>query len=201
MGVSATKGDRRRERILDAVRELLQTQSFDDLSIAEITRRADVTRPGFYFYFQSKGAAVASLMEALFPEFMAAATVWYEHAEVDQRRGIEVGMAATVELWRRHAVVMNGMVQAAAVDLHAGRIWEQWVNAFAGRAVPTISSDRPRARTGPTAEQLAVFLVDATFAAMERDVRSIVTSGFPVHETLETLVFAWTQTLYADLPT
>jgi AcrR family transcriptional regulator len=192
-----TKGDRRRQQILDAVAGLLETHSFDDISIAEITRRADVTRPGFYFYFPTKGAAVASLMEGLFAEFMDAATVWYEHREVDQETGVREGMEATVALWRKHAVVMHGMVQAAAADKEAREIWQRWVAAFTARAVPTVAADRTPG-TGPSPEQIATFLVDATFAAMQRDVRTLVETGAGTPGVVDAIVLVWVRSLYGE---
>lgn len=192
-----TKGDRRRQAILDAVADLLETHSFDDISIAEITRRADVTRPGFYFYFPTKGAAVASLMEGLFGQFMDAAAVWYEHRETDQREGIRLGMTATVDLWRKHAVVMHGMVQAAATDREAEALWAQWVAAFNARALPTVTADT-RGAEHRRAQHLTTFLVDATFAAMQRDVRSIVENGEPTPDLLATIVAVWVRTLYGE---
>ncbi|MCW2856569.1 MAG: ethR 5 [Marmoricola sp.] len=193
-----TKGDRRRQRILDAVAELLVTETFEEISIAEITRRADVTRPGFYFYFPTKGAAVASLMEGLVAEFMQAAAVWYEHREPDQETGLRVGMDATITLWRKHAVVMHGMVQAAAVDAEADRIWQQWVAAFTARAVPTLTADLTRRPTnGSQAVDLATFLVDATFAAMQRDVRALVETGSGTPGLLDSIVHVWSRTLYS----
>jgi len=192
-----TKGDRRRERILACVAELLETQSFEEISIAEITRRAEVTRPGFYFYFPTKGAAVASLMEGLVSEFMDAAAVWYEHRADDQETALRQGMGATIELWRKHAVVMHGMVQAASSEREAGEIWQRWVAAFTARAVPTIAADLgPRAAV--RAEPLATFLVDATFAAMQRDVRSVVETGQPVPDLLDTIVRVWDRALRPD---
>lgn len=190
-----TKGDRRRQQILDAVAALLETETFDEISIAEITRRANVTRPGFYFYFPTKGAAVASLMEGLFAEFMDAAGVWYEHRETDQEAGLRAGMEATIVLWRKHAVVMHGMVQAAAVDAEADAIWQQWVAAFTARAVPTVTADVGR-RTGPAPADLAQFLVDATFAAMQRDVRAIVETGAGTPGLLDVIVQVWSRALY-----
>ena len=196
----ATKGDHRRERILGAVTDLLAIHSFEEISIAEITRRAEVTRPGFYFYFPTKGAAVATLMEGLFGEFMEAATTWYEHEQADQREGLRKGMQATVDLWRKHAFVMHGMVQAAAVDHAARDIWGRWVSAFTARAVPTVAADlgrRTTGRRGVSPENLAGLLVDATFAAMQRDVAMIVETGEGLPDIVETIVHVWTQALYA----
>lgn len=194
----ATKGDRRRERILEVVAELIRTEPFDQISIAEITRRAEVTRPAFYFYFPTKGAAVAALMEGLFPEFMEAASVWYEHRAADQVEGLREGMESTVTLWRKHPGVLLGMLQASAADPEARVLWDRWVEAFTARALPTITSDLGprRLRQGADPARLATFLVDATFAAMQRDVRSLVEDGVPTPDLTETLVQVWTRTLY-----
>ena len=51
--IRRTRGDRQREAIVTAVRELLQERSFADLSVSTISERAGVARSGFYFYFDS----------------------------------------------------------------------------------------------------------------------------------------------------
>lgn len=190
-----SKGDQRRERILSVVRELLVTSTYEQISIAEVTRRAEVTRPGFYFYFPSKGAAVASLMEELYDEFMAAAAIWYEHHDADRREAFRLGMDQTIGVWRKHAHVLLGMVQAAASDPAADAIWQQWIGAFRARAVPVIAADLPR-RTAVDPEPLATVLVDATFAAMHRDVRSLLETGAGTPGLLDTLVQLWTSAVY-----
>jgi AcrR family transcriptional regulator len=194
--VTATKGDRRRQRILDVVRELLASSSYEQISIAEITRRAEVTRPAFYFYFPSKGAAVASLMEGLYDEFMSAAAIWYDHHDQERREAFRIGMEQTVAVWRKHAPVLLGMVQAAAADPAADAIWQQWIGAFRARAVPVIAADLPR-RAPVDTESLTTALVDATFAAMQRDVRALVETGAGTPHLVETLVHLWTAVVYS----
>jgi AcrR family transcriptional regulator len=54
-----SRGDRQRDAIVTAVRELLEERSFADLSVSTITERAGLTRSGFYFYFDSKYAVLA----------------------------------------------------------------------------------------------------------------------------------------------
>lgn len=54
-----TRGDRQREAIVSAVRELLEVKAFSDLSVSMISERAGVARSGFYFYFDSKYAVLA----------------------------------------------------------------------------------------------------------------------------------------------
>jgi AcrR family transcriptional regulator len=60
--VRRSRGDRQREAILMAVRELLEVQRFSDLSVSMISERAGVARSGFYFYFDSKYAVLAVIV-------------------------------------------------------------------------------------------------------------------------------------------
>lgn len=195
----AEKGARRRQRILEVVEDLASTTSFDDISIAEITRRSEVTRPGFYFYFPSKGAAVATLMEGLFQQFMDAASSWYSHAGDDQRETLRQGMDDTVAIWRANAHVMHCIAQAADRDEHARPIWDRWLATFTARAVPTLAEDTHGRLAGTAVgpEHLAATLVNLAFDTMRRDVRSIVEDGRPLDQVSETLTLVWSSVLYA----
>src|ERR1700712_568979 len=54
-----SRGDRQRDAIVSAVRDLLEVKAFSDLSVSMISERAGVARSGFYFYFDSKYAVLA----------------------------------------------------------------------------------------------------------------------------------------------
>ncbi|HEX7322962.1 MAG TPA: TetR/AcrR family transcriptional regulator [Mycobacterium sp.] len=56
------RGDRQREAILQAVRELMQEKPFAELSVSTISDRAGVARSGFYFYFESKYSVLAQIL-------------------------------------------------------------------------------------------------------------------------------------------
>lgn len=56
------RGDRQRQAILQAVRELLVEKPFAELSVSTISDRAGVARSGFYFYFDSKYAVLAQIL-------------------------------------------------------------------------------------------------------------------------------------------
>jgi AcrR family transcriptional regulator len=58
-----SRGDRQREAIVAAVRELLQVKPFADLSVSAISERAGVARSGFYFYFDSKYEVLAVILK------------------------------------------------------------------------------------------------------------------------------------------
>lgn len=57
-----SRGDRQRDAIVNAVRDLVQEQPFADLSVSAISERAGVARSGFYFYFDSKYAVLAEIL-------------------------------------------------------------------------------------------------------------------------------------------
>jgi AcrR family transcriptional regulator len=60
--IRRSRGDRQRDAIVTAVRELLEERSFADLSVSTISERAGVARSGFYFYFDSKYAVLATIL-------------------------------------------------------------------------------------------------------------------------------------------
>ena len=60
--IRRSRGDRQRDAIVTAVRELLLERSFADLSVSTISERAGVARSGFYFYFDSKYAVLAVIL-------------------------------------------------------------------------------------------------------------------------------------------
>jgi len=58
-----SRGDRQRDAIVTAVRDLLGTKPFADLSVSMISERAGVARSGFYFYFDSKYEVLAFIVK------------------------------------------------------------------------------------------------------------------------------------------
>ncbi|WP_433079727.1 TetR family transcriptional regulator [Dactylosporangium sp. CA-052675] len=69
-----------RERVLNALRELLDTRTFDSLSVAEVITAAGVSRASFYFYFPSKQAALAELVRRAVGAGHEAAEPWLSSA-------------------------------------------------------------------------------------------------------------------------
>lgn len=196
---ATTKGERTRQRILGVVVALLEERSFADVSIAEITRRAEVTRPAFYFHFPTKGAVVAAVLEDLFEEFIGVAAAWYEHPGDDPASGVAEALDATVGLWRAHARLMDAIVRAAAVDEEAAQLVGAWQADLTERATDRLRRDLgPRLPPGaPSVEALAQLLVGATFDAMRRDVHAIVATGEPQPEVAAALAHVWLRVVAA----
>jgi AcrR family transcriptional regulator len=72
---AATEESSARTAILEATEHLIQRESLDELSVAQILEAAGLSRATFYFYFASKDDAFLALLsdviDAVVPEFEA----------------------------------------------------------------------------------------------------------------------------------
>jgi len=193
------KGADRRARILRALEDLLEEQPFGEIRIGQITARANVTRPGFYFYFPTKAAAVAALLEELLEATLAMATAWYAGEPDDPLGALRDGMVGTVELWREHARLFRAMTEAARTDGEVGALWAAWSSAFVERVTVRIVEDRARGEivAGPDPDALAEALVGSAFFLMERDVVAVLEGRTrPVDDLVDALVHLFSSALY-----
>lgn len=82
-----------RTRILDAAEKLFADQGFDASGIAEIAKRARVTRSLIYYYFESKDALLGALFERFRREAFALKDRLAGRATIDVRDSKEGSLA------------------------------------------------------------------------------------------------------------
>ena len=193
------RGDERRQQLLAALEALLATRGLAEVGVADITAAAGVTRSGFYFYFPSKGAAVAALLADFRDDMQQAGAAWYTGDGGTPHERVTRAVHASTALWRAHAPLLVAMLDAAASDPEAHDVWASWTAGFVERISARIRADRAaglvRSTTDPTA--LATLLMGATLAAMETEVRQVVSAQRPRKAIPEALVDLWFRTLYA----
>jgi AcrR family transcriptional regulator len=111
--------DETRQRILDAVRELLSSEQSPDLSMDAVARRADVSRLTIYYQFTSR----AGLLEALY-DHLATRGHMQRMAEVfqqvDQEQALAKMIDIFVEFWSTDTVVMRRLRAMGALDAEIG---------------------------------------------------------------------------------
>jgi TetR/AcrR family transcriptional regulator, ethionamide resistance regulator len=119
---SATGGRRRRrspevaeQEIIDAAEELLRERPFRELTVDEVMRRTDLSRPSFYVYFRDRHHLVLKVVERLQAESADPANIWYE-AEGSGREVIREATAGVVAVFERHGAVLAALADAAADD-------------------------------------------------------------------------------------
>lgn len=196
-GVSA-HGDERRAALLRAVTELVEESGYHGMSIGAIAARAGVGRSAFYFYFATKAAAVAAVLEGLTADLVVSSAAWYAGREAEPRERIRVGMEAAVEMWRTHPALWAAMYDAAATDRDVAQLWNGFWDGLADLVAVRLEQERAAglAAGGPPVAICARTLVGMNFRACERDVRQIVATGKGDPGLAWTLSEIWARALY-----
>jgi AcrR family transcriptional regulator len=195
----SARGRRRRAALLEALSELLEEAPLAEIQVEDIAARAGLTRSGFYFYFPTKAAAVAALMDDVLERMLTVAADWYTRDDDDHTDRVRQGITAVVTFWRAEAGMINAMFDAAASDGDARTIWDSLLSRLKARVADRIERDRALglAPNGLPAADLAAVLVDMTAYAMDRDVRAITAGAGPLGHSAETLVHVWDTSLYS----
>lgn len=103
---SPTKGDLREQAILATARGLLETRRLAAITIDELATGAGISRSSFYFYFDSKQAVMAALLEGLATELREENSPWLDGSGRDEDV-LRQAVTATVALWRTHGGLLR----------------------------------------------------------------------------------------------
>lgn len=197
----AARGDQRRAALLEALDHALRDAGADarleDINVADLTRRAGVTRSAFYFYFANKADAVAALMDQMEDDAWDAAGLLGGDGAMRDR--LATAVRSVVEGWQRHTHVHRAMLEARATSAAVRERWEQRLASFAAVVAAVVESEREagRAPAGPPAGALATALLDLNDRTLERLVRAGGGSGA---QHIEAVVHLWTTAIYGRTP-
>ncbi|HWU21755.1 MAG TPA: TetR/AcrR family transcriptional regulator [Nocardioides sp.] len=114
-----TKGDQREHAILEATRTLLADRTVNDLTIDAIAKAAGVSRTAFYFYFPTKHAVVAALLDGLWEQF-GSTHGWFDSEGAD-RAGLLEHHHLVAQVWREHLPILT--CTAGAVEYEPLVAW------------------------------------------------------------------------------
>lgn len=192
------RGDQRRIALLRALDELLQDGTLEAINIAEISRRAGVTRSAFYFYFENKAAAVASLMTEMYDEAFVAAQCLLDESRPPRER-IEGTIRGLFAAWEAHQHLYRAMLDARHSNAAVREFWEDDRESFVEPVASMIAAERAagRAPDGPPAHALAAVLLELNDRSLEQ-----LAAGdpLPADERAEVLVTIWLRTIYGSAP-
>jgi TetR/AcrR family transcriptional regulator, ethionamide resistance regulator len=156
------KGDLKERAILETCERLLAEKPLRDISVDELAAGAGISRPGFYFYFESKHAVLRALVEQAANRIYREAEGWLEGRgdppEVVISRSIAVGAAQ----WREHGPVLRAAVQTWGTVPEMRVFWEAIVGRFVAQSAERIEDERRHGDApegGPDPKALATALV------------------------------------------
>lgn len=93
-----TKGDQREQALVDAARGVFREKPISQVTIDELASAAGIARSGFYFYFESKQALLAALVDQVLGENDEEMAEWLA-AEGTDRPALRRGLGRALARW------------------------------------------------------------------------------------------------------
>src|SRR5215211_3562881 len=201
-GRSSVSGHRRRRRtpevaereIVAAAEELLRERPFRELTVDEVMRRTDLSRPSFYVYFRDRHHLVLRVVEHLGSELWSMSDRWFDGNGPGDLR-IRDALEGIVGVFERHGPVLHALADAATVDPDVEGAYRGLVQGFIDATARHIETEIEDGKILPldaweTAR--ALIWMDERYL-----VSSLGRSPCAARETvIDTLATIWTRTLY-----
>ena len=147
---------------MDAVEHLLESRTIGELSVEDIAAEAGISRSGFYFYFESKYAALADALSDVADAIEGAADDFFGDTGREPRDYVNDALTGVATMWRKHADLLVAVVDAAHSDSGARTLWDDWRQRFVDGIARTIEEERRAGRAhhnGVSTEDLARVLL------------------------------------------
>lgn len=182
------------QEIIAAAEALLRERPFRELTVDEVMRRTELSRPSFYVYFRDRHHLVLRVVEHIGGELFTMADRWYQGAG----DGPALAREATeglVAVFADHGPVLRALADAAADDPDVERAYNQLVQSFVDVTAQHIQEEIAAGRVLPLdAAETAKALVWMNERYMTLSLgREPTTERAIVARTLETI---WSRTLY-----
>ncbi len=191
-----SRGDRQREAIVAAVRELLGVKSFADLSVSMISERAGVARSGFYFYFDSKYAVLAVIVSDVMEE-LDKLTDDYAPRDPDETPAEfakrMIGSAAAV--YASNDPVMQACTLAQNTDAQIREIMNDFEDTVIDKIVGLIRQDAGARPISDDLPALVRMLIATTALTLSHD-SGFVGRGTDPARAIEVLERLWLNALW-----
>lgn len=141
------RGQATRERLLQAMRELLQERAFHEIRLEDITRQAGVRVSLFYHYFQSKIDITHELLSSILERFIGEIEAHNkESSPIDAIHYANQRMAA---LYAANPGAMRCLLEAHADVAPFGRMWRKLTLEWNERIAQSIARQFPSAFSSP----------------------------------------------------
>ena len=199
---TTTQPSRRRRRspeeaereIVTAAEALLRERPFRELTVDEVMRRTDLSRPSFYVYFRDRHHLVLRVVEHIGGELFTMADRWYQGAG----DGPALAREATeglVAVFADHGPVLRALADAAADDPDVERAYNELVQSFVDVTAQHIREEIEAGRVlplDPAETAKALVWMNERYMTLSLG-RQPTTERAVVARTLATI---WSRTLY-----
>jgi TetR/AcrR family transcriptional regulator, ethionamide resistance regulator len=193
-------GDEREQAILATAERLLEERPLADFSVDDLAKGAGISRPTFYFYFQSKNAVLLSLLDQMNSKVLTALTALTAlgaKPSGDPATLWRARIEAFFEVSGSHRAVAVAGAAAKSTNPEVRKLWSTLMQRWISHTTAAINAERKRGAAPATfpAEDLSVALnmlserlMAATFTAEE--------PAIPEDRVIDTLVHIWLASIY-----
>ena len=201
MGEVVAKSRRRRRspeeasaEIIAAAEALLRERPFREMTVDEVMRRTELSRPSFYVYFQDRHHLVLRVVEHITAEFFTPSERWFTASENGMAMAREA-LEGVVEMYDLHGPVLRALADAATDDPDVERAYNNLIQTFVDATAKHIAEEIEAGWIPPldpheTARALTLMNERYLSDSLGREPRT------PRATVIETLVAIWTRTLY-----
>jgi AcrR family transcriptional regulator len=175
---------------------LLRERSFRELTVDEVMRRTDLSRPSFYVYFRDRHQLVLRVVAQIRSELHAMSERWYRGSG-EGRQLARDAAEGIVAVFAAHGPVLRALSDAAADDHEVETAYNQLVESFVTPTARHIEQEIAAGRMPPL-DADALETARALVWMMERYLSLSLgrepTTPPPV--VVETLATIWGRVLY-----
>jgi AcrR family transcriptional regulator len=145
--------------IVDAANALLSERPFRDMTVDEVMRRTELSRPSFYVYFRDRHHLVLRVVEGISEEMFVLADRWLKGGP-DGRSEIRYALEGVVAAFHAHGPVLRALRDAAADDPGVEAVWDNLNESFAVAIAEHIENEQAAGKVGAgDAQELGKVLV------------------------------------------
>jgi TetR/AcrR family transcriptional regulator, ethionamide resistance regulator len=204
VSVGGVESARRRRRtpevaeaeIVTAAESLLREKPFSALTVDEVMRRTDLSRPSFYVYFRDRHHLILRVVEHLGAELRTMSQRWYTGAGDGPALAREA-MEGIVEVYAQHGPVLRALADAASDDPEVEQVYGGLVHSFVEVTTRHIEAEIAAGRVPPLdASEIARALVWMMERYLNRSLGHLPAET-PRETVTETLTTIWTRVLYS----
>ena len=191
-------GEDRERDILATAERLLAEKPVSEISIDDLARGAGLSRPTFYFYFESKEAVVLALLDRVAEEARVVREAALAQA-VEVPSIWKLGVGSILETFTEHRSLALAVTQMAPESEAIRELWGRILESFIADTEMGIESEvgRGRALAGVDSRSLAVALVLLTERTFVSSVAGLA-PNLPAPDAQDVVLKIWSRAIYGD---
>lgn len=152
--------------IFAALEELLAESSFQDVTVAQIIKRAKLSRANFYHYFASKYDVLVAMVARLLDEAYSHGP-WEFGEGKSRERAMDASLRKTIEMWTQHGAVVCAAVEHMHGNPALAAAWNQMLERFVAAIAEQINYEREQGKA-PTGDVPPDLIARVLVCGLER---------------------------------